>query len=110
MSEIDNGTDHNAMEQPPSRKRVTTSEIRNMASPVKYGNRTPGPTKKGAIAIFDDQAVIEGYASVPLIELDLLPRGGLSFETKSVGRIQVSHALRLSSEYCCIQHANCFPY
>ena len=38
--------------------------------------------------IFDDAAVIAGYDSVPLIDIDLLPRGGISFETKSVGRIQ----------------------
>ena len=43
--------------------------------------------------IFDDPEVILGYQSVPLIELDKLPRGGLSFETKAVGRIQVSKIL-----------------
>ena len=43
--------------------------------------------------IFDDPEVILGYQSVPLIELDKLPRGGLSFETKAVGRIQVSKTL-----------------
>lgn len=39
--------------------------------------------------IFDDPAVIEGYDSVPLIDVDPLPRGGISLETKAVGRIQV---------------------
>lgn len=39
--------------------------------------------------IYDDPAVIAGYNSVPLIELDRLPRGGISLETKSIGRIQV---------------------
>lgn len=39
--------------------------------------------------IYDDPAIIAGYNSVPLIELDRLPRGGISLETKSIGRIQV---------------------
>jgi hypothetical protein len=39
--------------------------------------------------IFDDSAVVRGYESVPLIDIDVLPRGGISFETKAVGRIQV---------------------
>ena len=39
--------------------------------------------------IHDDPAVIQGYESVPLIEIDALPRGGISFETSAVGRMQV---------------------
>jgi glyoxylase-like metal-dependent hydrolase (beta-lactamase superfamily II) len=42
------------------------------------------PTSK----IFDDASTIAGYQSVPLIDIDVLPRGGISFETKAVGRIQ----------------------
>ena len=47
-------------------------------------------SKKAGISgnIFDDPATVMGYASVPLLEIDRLPRGGLSFETKAVGRIQ----------------------
>jgi hypothetical protein len=41
--------------------------------------------------IYDDPAVVAGYNSVPLLELDQLPRGGVSIETQSVGRVQVSH-------------------
>ena len=44
--------------------------------------------KRSNNKIFDDASVIAGYDSVPLIDIDLLPRGGISFETKSVGRIQ----------------------
>ena len=40
--------------------------------------------------IFDDKAVTRGYESVPLIEIDKLPRGGITLETAAVGRIQVS--------------------
>jgi hypothetical protein len=39
--------------------------------------------------IFDDACITAGYDSVPLIEIDTLPRGGISFETRAVGRIQV---------------------
>jgi hypothetical protein len=39
--------------------------------------------------IYDDPDVVAGYASVPLIEVDRLPRGGISLETRAVGRIQV---------------------
>jgi hypothetical protein len=41
--------------------------------------------------IYDDKAVIHGYESVPLIELDTLPRGGISLDTAAVGRIQVCY-------------------
>ena len=39
--------------------------------------------------IFDDPAITRGYESVPLIDIDTLPRGGISFDTKAVGRVQV---------------------
>ena len=39
--------------------------------------------------IYDGPAVDASYNSVPLIEIDRLPRGGISLETKAVGRIQV---------------------
>jgi Metallo-beta-lactamase superfamily len=38
--------------------------------------------------IFDDPTITAGYASVPILEQDDLPRGGISIETSSVGRIQ----------------------
>lgn len=38
--------------------------------------------------IYDDPSVIAGYASVPLLEVDRLPRGGISIETQAVGRVQ----------------------
>lgn len=38
--------------------------------------------------IFDDPGVVKGYESVPLLDVDPLPRGGVSLETKAVGRIQ----------------------
>jgi Metallo-beta-lactamase superfamily len=41
-----------------------------------------------ASRIFDDPLITAGYASVPILEQDELPRGGISVETSSVGRIQ----------------------
>lgn len=38
----------------------------------------------------------DAYDSIPLLEQTKLPRGGISMETKAVGRIQVSHAYSLS--------------
>lgn len=38
--------------------------------------------------IFDGAEVMASYASVPLLEIDHLPRGGISFDTEAVGRIQ----------------------
>ena len=38
--------------------------------------------------IYDDPAVTAGYATVPVLEVDELPRGGVSVETVAVGRIQ----------------------
>jgi len=38
--------------------------------------------------IYDDPGVTEGYQQVPLLEVTKLPRGGVSIDTRSVGRIQ----------------------
>uniref|UniRef100_A0A7S1VRY0 Metallo-beta-lactamase domain-containing protein n=1 Tax=Grammatophora oceanica TaxID=210454 RepID=A0A7S1VRY0_9STRA len=38
--------------------------------------------------IYDDPAIVAGYNSVPLLRMDRLPRGGISLETKAIGRIQ----------------------
>lgn len=50
-----------------------------------------GAARRNRSRIYDDPAVVAGYNSVPLLDLDQLPRGGISIETKAVGRIQVSH-------------------
>lgn len=54
-------------------------------------HRGIGGRRRNRSRIYDDPAVVAGYNSVPLIQLDQLPRGGVSIETQSVGRIQVSH-------------------
>lgn len=55
---------------------------------INSGRQRKSGKKSNRSKIYDDPAVVAGYASVPLIELDQLPRGGISFETKAVGRIQ----------------------
>lgn len=48
-----------------------------------------GTTRRSSRSrIYDDPAVVAGYSSVPLLELDQLPRGGVSIDTQSVGRVQ----------------------
>jgi hypothetical protein len=44
--------------------------------------------KNNKSRIYDDPVVVAGYTSVPLLDSVNLPRGGLSIETKAVGRIQ----------------------
>ena len=39
-------------------------------------------------AIYDTPAIMEGYASVPLLDVTKLPRGGISMQTKAVGAVQ----------------------
>jgi len=51
-------------------------------------NRIDGAVRRNRSRIYDDPAVVEGYNSVPLIEMDRLPRGGITLETAAVGRIQ----------------------
>ena len=83
--------------------RVTKSDQpqRNASEPVgsnaalnmaaSHIASTSGSVKRRPSAkIFDDPAIVRGYDSVPIIEIDVLPRGGISFETEAVGRVQVS--------------------
>jgi hypothetical protein len=65
-------------------------EMLNGNVPVQVGaKRRNKPGRRAQSKIFDDSAVVRGYESVPLIDIDVLPRGGISFETQAVGRIQV---------------------
>ena len=41
-----------------------------------------------SLAIYDSPAIMEGYASVPLLDVTRLPRGGISIQTKAVGAVQ----------------------
>ena len=47
-----------------------------------------GDEMRANVNIFDTPAVVAAYESVPKMEVEKLPRGGLSLETQAVGRIQ----------------------
>lgn len=49
-----------------------------------YGHRKKSRKNR----IYDDPAMVAGYTSVPLLDTVTLPRGGLTIDTKAVGRIQ----------------------
>jgi hypothetical protein len=55
-------------------------------------------SRRQASKIFDDHSITAGYESVPLIDIDTLPRGGISFETKAVGRVQVGAMLQFHGQ------------
>jgi hypothetical protein len=40
----------------------------------------------------DAPSVVKAYDAIPVLEQTKLPRGGISMETKAVGRVQVSEA------------------
>ena len=44
-----------------------------------------------ACKIFDDDIVAKGYEAVPEMEINKLPRGGLSVDTAAIRRIQVKN-------------------
>ena len=49
----------------------------------------------------------DAYDSIPLLEQTKLPRGGISMETKAVGRIQVRKPLRFESKnFLCLTSPN----
>jgi hypothetical protein len=64
--------------------------LNDSAAPYPPMPPPPKALRRDTTKIFDDATVTAGYESVPLIKIDTLPRGGISFETKGVGRVQVS--------------------
>jgi hypothetical protein len=49
-------------------------------------------TRRNRFRIYDDPQVVASYNAIPTLELNQLPRGGVSIETQSIGRVQVSFA------------------
>jgi hypothetical protein len=77
-----------------SYRRHSSTEVLTGNDPLPIGStkrRNKPLGRRAQSKIFDDSAVMRGYDSVPLIDMDVLPRGGISFETKTVGRIQVCY-------------------
>uniref|UniRef100_A0A7S4N8F9 Metallo-beta-lactamase domain-containing protein n=1 Tax=Odontella aurita TaxID=265563 RepID=A0A7S4N8F9_9STRA len=58
--------------------------------PIAFGGRGRRSSKATGAKdkIFDDPAVVRAYDSIPVLELTKLPRGGVSMDSKAVGRIQ----------------------
>lgn len=44
--------------------------------------------RQGSAVIYDTPAIMQGYASVPLLDVTPLPRGGISIQTAAVGAVQ----------------------
>lgn len=86
---------------PPGRRYSTTEVVSSIGQGgmAHVNSRSPSyrdaedkhrkDSSRPQTKIFDDASVALGYDSVPLIEIDALPRGGISLETNAVGRIQV---------------------
>jgi len=78
----------------------TSSKIKQQRSHSLYANKlasdfdqvkrnlTHNNYDEPFFKIYDDPSVLRSYSNVPILEIQQLPRGGLSFETKAVGRIQ----------------------
>lgn len=85
----------------PQRKSLNDLTSNNDELPVLFEDPINNSSSKSKMKIFAEQAkampqlfdeleTTLGYESVPLLEIDHLPRGGLSIDTSAVGRIQVS--------------------
>ena len=97
-SSLDNDNRRASMESQASTASMSMAQVEHLTkaeraaevamSNWKASRRMSDRRKSVTSKIFDDPDTVMGYASVPIIEMDRLPRGGLSFETKAVGRIQ----------------------
>ena len=97
-SSLDNDNRRASMESQASTASMSMAQVEHLTkaeraaevamSNWKAARRLSDRRKSVTSKIFDDPETVMGYASVPIIEMDRLPRGGLSFETKAVGRIQ----------------------
>lgn len=75
---------------PPANKQSGDGSINKVhVSHINTSMHRKRSSRRQRSRIYDDPSVVAGYNSVPLIELDRLPRGGITLETKAVGRIQV---------------------
>lgn len=70
------------------RRRTLSSAMISEFTTNQHPNAINNQRRKRRSRIYDDPIVTEGYASVPLLDMQQLPRGGISIETKAVGRVQ----------------------
>ena len=85
-------------------------QLKPIVSKIERDSTVGPTTRRNRSRIYDDPAVVAGYNSVPLLELDQLPRGGVSIETQSVGRVQVSHYRLLPCLLLHLCHNLPFPF
>lgn len=96
-------------EEPNSAPAATSEEQKEQSQPepgvTESKEQVKGPTRE-TVAVKgtsnggkpdsqkkrdDSSVVIKTYSDVPVLESNRLPRGGISIETKAVGRVQVSY-------------------
>lgn len=84
----------NCEPRPPRRRSQSMDLVQGAAlvtsaiEAEKVGRRGSRQRRVKQSRIYDDPQVVESYQSVPTLEMDKLPRGGISIDTKAVGRIQ----------------------
>ncbi|CAB9522972.1 Lactamase_B [Seminavis robusta] len=97
LPHVKDKTDHLAPLYDQSKRHDTKQEVGSSPRPHRKIDVPEKPDKKHRHGhkkknkksrIYDDPAVVAGYTSVPLLDSVSLPRGGLTIETKAVGRIQ----------------------
>lgn len=79
------------MQKGSSYKGVSES-FKGLSGPQRFGveGQEQSPTDLNLNKI---EKLGDVYDSIPLLEQTKLPRGGISIETKAVGRVQVSNAV-----------------
>lgn len=70
---------------------VLRDEFAKYNSPTTSNSSSRRPNtyqRSNSSVIYDSPAIVEGYESVPLLDVTDLPRGGISIQTKAVGAVQ----------------------
>lgn len=86
VSDHDGDDDDDA--PPPDLSRFRTTGHKPMAFGGKGGGQRVSNSRPAKDKIFDDPSVVKAYDSIPILELTKLPRGGISLDSKAVGRLQ----------------------
>ena len=84
------GSDEKKKEDPPKKNQNSSSGDKKEANKKDSSNAAGGSKDKNDKPGNDDPSeAFETYSDVPALDSIKLPRGGISIETKAVGRIQV---------------------
>jgi hypothetical protein len=74
----------------------TTGRLPDRYPATRKSSMTSTISDTSAHAFDDPPHIVRSYDSVPLLEQTKLPRGGISMETQSVGRVQVCHTAAIT--------------